>query len=143
MGGKPKPTPPHWCKVCGIKMSRRVWSAGTQGPRREPIAEFLKRKTCSPECTSEWRTRNNGLKGWWDKKNGERPVSDNRKECVICGEMFTRHPKVSFSQFRRRQTCSNRCRRLLTAGITRDQWANGEGPAMTHIKPKLESPNAN
>lgn len=145
MGGKRKPTPPHWCSVCGLKMSRRVWPGRKRvdGTGLEPVSVFLKRKTCSPECASEWRKRNNPLADWWDKKNGERPISDNRKECVICGEMFSRHPKVGFSQFRRRQTCSRKCRRLLTSGITRDQWANGEGPALPHIKQKLEHPNAN
>jgi Zn ribbon nucleic-acid-binding protein len=81
------------CVSCGVLMKRR---------EKEILSSFVKRKTCSPACTSNY----------FSKLRSKAVIVPDRR-CLICQDLLIRKSYEMPNVFARRVTCGNACRLVL------------------------------
>lgn len=91
--------PPKCCLACNQPMLRR---------ENEQLGPFMKRKTCSPECTSKYmsaiRSKTKIVPG---------------RACLVCGATLVRKGYEMPNVFAKRKTCDRVCNRTFIKGRVR------------------------
>lgn len=99
--------PPKSCAGCGEPLQRRD---------DEKLGNFKKRKTCSDKCRFEVmansRIRSNKLGVGANRIIGVNIALRDPRICTQCGDAFSPRPNEAVSDFNKRKTCSEECRRL-------------------------------
>lgn len=85
--------PPKICLGCNRPMARR---------QDEKRASFVRRKTCSPECTRKH----------WSAVRSKTTIIPGRR-CLVCDELLVRKNYEMPNIFAKRKTCNNVCRLML------------------------------